>query len=320
MVRSMPFDLYIPATGRHFDEAAYLAANPDVAAAVAAGHVRSGRKHFDGFGHREDRRMVNVRADLRAARARKMQRLRPLFRSDMPCLWNDGKADFLTPELREATGIVATDAVSSHGYDQSGVDLIARYPDGLVLDCGAGSRQTYYENVVNYEIVDYLSTDVLGVGEALPFLDDSFDGVLSIVVLEHVRDPFTCAREIARVLKPGGTLYCCVPFLQPYHGFPHHYFNPTPQGARRLFEDMLEVERVEVIESTHPIWALQWILNSWRDGLSSPVREEFSAMTVEQLLRAPAEQVGLPFCRGLSQEKQLELACATVLTARKPLR
>lgn len=41
----------------------------------------------------------------------------------------------------------------------------------------------------------------------LPFPNDSFDTVLSSGVLEHVRDPDGSLVEIARVLKPGGTLY-----------------------------------------------------------------------------------------------------------------
>lgn len=55
------------------------------------------------------------------------------------------------------------------------------------MDCGAGCRSDYYENVINYEIVSYDSTDVVGVGESLPFEDETFDAVLSCAVLEHVK-------------------------------------------------------------------------------------------------------------------------------------
>lgn len=40
---------------RHFNEADYLAANPDVAAAVAAGQLKSGREHYEKFGKIEGR-------------------------------------------------------------------------------------------------------------------------------------------------------------------------------------------------------------------------------------------------------------------------
>lgn len=313
----MPLDLIVPATDDNFDDERYLAGNPDVRASIARGRTSSAWDHFKQLGRRQGRLISLPHPSLPAARARKMERLRPFLRQDMDCVWQEDRADFLTAELRESSRIVATEAISSHGYDQHGLDLIHGNPDGLVLDCGAGNRPVYFENVVNYEIVDYPSTDVLGVGEKLPFLDATFDGVISVAVLEHVRDPFLCAWEIARVLKPGGRLYCAMPFLQPYHGYPHHYFNATAQGLRRLFEDALLVEDVQVVDATHPIWALQWILRSWSDGLAPDVRKKFHKMSVADLMRAPSDQIESAFCRQLAPEKLLELACATVLRARK---
>lgn len=43
--------------------------------------------------------------------------------------------------------------------------------------------------------------------EALAFRDESFDGVWSIAVLEHVPRPEQALQEIARVLRPGGLAY-----------------------------------------------------------------------------------------------------------------
>jgi SAM-dependent methyltransferase len=141
--------------------------------------------------------------------------------------------------------------------------------------------------------------------------------VFSIAVLEHVRDPFRCAAEIARVLKRGGELYCCIPFLQPLHGFPHHYFNATPQGARRLFEDLLRVESVSVPRALHPLWALSWIVKSWSEGLDEPTRGAFMDMKVRELMVPPEPLLAQPFASELSSDKQFELATGTVLKAVK---
>src|SRR5579859_2877975 len=183
-------------TPENFDERTYLASNSDVAAAVKRGHIESGRKHFEIFGAKEKRRQRIGGEALAVAKAKKHARIQPLLRTDMPCIATAGAFDFLTPELRRRFAIVDTDAVSAHDYDEHGSRLIEKHRERLVLDCGAGRRSVYFDNVVNFEIVDYDTTDVRGVGEVLPFLDNSFDAVLSVAVLEHVKDPFTCAREL----------------------------------------------------------------------------------------------------------------------------
>jgi SAM-dependent methyltransferase len=56
--------------------------------------------------------------------------------------------------------------------------------------------------------------------DRVPYPDASFDVVVSHDVLEHVANPATSLREIARVLKPGGVAYLVFP---PYDGmFSHH--------------------------------------------------------------------------------------------------
>ncbi len=230
---------------------------------------------------------------------------------------DEARIDFLTPELRASSGIVATENVSSNGYDGEALNLIHRLRDGLILDCGAGSRDRYFPNVVNYEIVPYATTDVLGVGEKLPFRDASFDAVFSFAVLEHVKDPFACGRELLRVLKPGGTLYCQVPFLQPVHGFPHHYYNMTLTGMRNLFGDAIRVEREGPFLFGQPVFALSWMLNRYMEGLGPREREEFGRMRVEELLQPGDKYLGAAFVTSLSPAARVELSCCNCLVATK---
>jgi SAM-dependent methyltransferase len=151
----------------------------------------------------------------------------------------------------------------------------------------------------------------------LPFKDNSFDAVISIAVLEHVKDPWQCAREILRVLKPGGDLMCCVPLLQPVHVYPHHYYNMTKEGLANLFGDQINVLKHEVPDSTLPIWSLQWILSSWSQGLTDKTRDDFLNLRVADLLQRPEVYLQEPFVRELDQEKNMELASATVIHATK---
>lgn len=229
--------------------------------------------------------------------------------------------DFLTQKIAGEFGIESTDNISSWGYDERIEAMLRDHPGGLFLDCGAGLRHALHPNVVNYEIVPYASTDVLGVGEKLPFVDGTFDGVLSVAVLEHVQDPFRCAAELMRVLKPGGTLFAAVPFLQPLHGYPHHYYNMTRDGLRNLFAG-LDVVDQSVPLSCHPIESLRWFLMSYEQGLPKDVRRRFGRMRVCDFMALPRGEALVrrrePVVDSLSPAARFEIASATCLTARKP--
>lgn len=311
-----PEPLLIRATAENFSEEAYLALNPDVAEAVRHGKLPSGRRHFEAFGLKEGR-MLRTTGRMSELRQRKMARLQSSLRNDMKFELADGKPNYLAPDLRMAACVADANKVHSNSYDGNVIALIGKYADGLILDCGAGQRDVYYENVVNFETEPYDTTDVIGTGEELPFKDNAFDAVISVAVLEHVRDPFRCASEIARVLKPGGELYCAVSFLQPYHGSPHHYFNMTHEGLPLLFQDRLTIASITTPDSTHPIFGLSSILRGWLSSLPNETRDQFLEMKVRDLTESPNLQVQQPFCRELATEKRLELASATVLTAKK---
>jgi SAM-dependent methyltransferase len=313
------YEMELEARAEIFDEEAYLLANPDVAAAVRAGQFASGRQHFDLYGCRDDpRRLMRMSSRIGQAKQAKLERILPLMRRDVAALRQETCIDCLPASVRERWNIVATSAVSRHGYGNEIKGIIERHPGGLILDVGAGCRPVYYDTVVNYEIVPYDTTDVLGVGEELPFRDGAFDAIVSVAVLEHVKDPFRCAAEMIRVLKPGGELYCEVPLLQPVHGYPHHYYNMTHQGLRNLFEGGLMIDRVWVPDHMHPIWALTWILESWGRGLDAATRERFLDLRVRDLLGDPAACGDLDFVAGLSDAARTELACGNALFGRKP--
>jgi SAM-dependent methyltransferase len=182
-----------------------------------------------------------------------------------------------------------TGNISAHGYDGVARGIIdeVRAAGGKVLDCGAGLRAEVDETVVTSEITDYSSTDVIAVNQNLPFPDGTFDAVLSMHVLEHVSDPFESAKELIRVLKPGGRAYCMIPLLAPEHGFPYHFFNMTRSGLRRLFEREAEIEQLFVPPLGHPINALQWILRIYQQFLPEAARQRFRQLTVGEIVDRP---------------------------------
>lgn len=87
----------------------------------------------------------------------------------------------------------------------------------------------------------------------------------------------------------------------------------TALGLKNIFGDHVIINRHEVPASTLPIWSLNWILNSWCDGLSGETKEKFLDMKVRDLVGNPIDYLGRDFVTQLSQEKNFELASATVL-------
>lgn len=122
-------------------------------------------------------------------------------------------------------------------------DWVHKHARGQVLDvgCADGWAQAVLDDC-EYVGLDYPATatslyrtspDVFADAKAIPFAEGTFDTVLLLEVLEHVRDPDRVLQEIARVLKPAGRLLLSTPFLYPLHDAPHDYQRYTEYGLRQ---------------------------------------------------------------------------------------
>jgi ubiquinone/menaquinone biosynthesis C-methylase UbiE len=123
--------------------------------------------------------------------------------------------------------------------------------------------------------IELIETDV-GFGERtmlvcdahdLPFIDNSFDGVVIQAVLEHVVDPFRCVEEIHRVLKADGLVYAETPFMQQVHLGPYDFTRFTHLGHRRLFRRFDEIDSGPVAgPGTVLGWSYEHFLLSFVSG------------------------------------------------------
>ncbi|HKF77347.1 MAG TPA: methyltransferase domain-containing protein [Candidatus Dormibacteraeota bacterium] len=134
---------------------------------------------------------------------------------------------------------------------------------------------------------------------ALPFPDRSFDHVIAAEVLEHIADDRAAMREIARVLRPGGTAAVSVPrwlpervcwaLSDPYHNRPggHVRIYRGHELRRRLAEAGLRVEGVDHVHALHaPYWWLRCLVGP-DDQRAWPVRQ-YHRLLVWDIVRRPA--------------------------------
>ncbi len=198
------------------------------------------------------------------------------------------KANFITKDFTLDFKISENPNASDHAYNPSALRFIEECGSkgGMALDCGSGLRSFTSAHLLQTEIMPYPNVDILAVAQKLPFKDEAFDVVLSFDVLEHVTDPFASAAELSRVLKPGGYLYIDLPFLQLEHGYPHHYFNATRMGLRKLFDPYLAVQAHVVPQSGHPAHLVWQAINTYRNGLAPHARADFEARPIGDIIAA----------------------------------
>lgn len=174
---------------------------------------------------------------------------------------------------------------------------VLRQLNGVVIDVGAGPVRYVQElaaaqkaGTLQYVAVEpdlpalekslAALPDALGVqgtGEHLPLADQSADAVLMLRSFNHLHDVPQALREVARVLKPGGTFLACdnVTFglcrtqeqLDRAHAIPttetpfEHFRNAdAPEAAEALAQAVPQQFQVKTLQQVQAGASNQWLL------------------------------------------------------------
>jgi SAM-dependent methyltransferase len=140
-----------------------------------------------------------------------------------------------------------------------------------------------------------LTADATG----LPFPDGSFDAIIAAEILEHVPNDAAAMAEIARVLRPGGTVAVTVPAWLPericwalsreYHEVPggHVRIFTRAELAAKLTAAGLEPTGAHHAHSLHsPYWWLKCAVGVHDDA--HPAVRGYHRMLVWDIMRKPA--------------------------------
>jgi ubiquinone/menaquinone biosynthesis C-methylase UbiE len=134
---------------------------------------------------------------------------------------------------------------------------------------------------------------------ALPFADGEFDRIVAAEVLEHIPADIQAITELARVLRPGGTLAVSVPRWLPEiicWQLSDDYHN-TPGGHIRIYSDKeligklsnagLEFEGKGYAHGLHsPYWWIKCAVGVRNDD--HPLAKAYHRLLVWEIMKNPA--------------------------------
>jgi len=159
-------------------------------------------------------------------------------------------AGLTSPEIKDREHI-------SHPLPNHILEKIKATP-GQVLNLSAGGSAEKIANIVEVEFALFRHTDIIADAHALPFVDECFDGIISMNAFEHYHNPNQVAAELLRVLRPGGWLVVQTAFLQPEHEYPWHFYNATSEGIKLWFQNFI-IDDICISENFNPLYALSWL-------------------------------------------------------------
>ena len=191
------------------------------------------------------------------------------------------------------------------GFGRHAFEAARRGAHVVALDAGRdeveGVAATFAAMVEAGELAEgsMHATAVQGDALHLPFPDDTFDRVICSEMLEHIPDDLAAMRELARVLRPGGTMAITVPRFGPElvnWALSDEYHN-VPGGHIRIYRRSVLNERLSstglLVTGHHyahglhsPYWWLKCFVGTTND--QHRLVKLYHRLLVWDIVKAPA--------------------------------
>ncbi len=187
-------------------------------------------------------------------------------------------------------------------------------PDKVVVNLGSGpTRPLKRGDIINIDCFAFDEVDIVADARDLPIESDTVDLMINNGLIEHTDSPQCVVREMSRVLRPGGVVFCFLPFMQPYHAAPDDYYRWTIPGIRSLFHGFGDIE-IEI--AAGPTSGMLWVLQEWLAILLSFGSRTLhdAILIILMVLTAPVKLLDIPLVHFPHADK---IASGFHVTARK---
>lgn len=130
---------------------------------------------------------------------------------------------------------------------------------GIAGDPPGGEYSHLFDkfNSITFDADKHWNPQIVGDITRTNFHDNTWDAIVCVQVLEHVKNIWESPKEMSRILRPNCYAIVDTPFMYPYHAEPPSfgdYWRLTKDGIRVLFEPYFNI--IEIISTNNLTSAL----------------------------------------------------------------
>lgn len=126
---------------------------------------------------------------------------------------------------------------------------------GIAGDPPGGEYSKLFPNskCVTFDADSKWSPDIVGDITKTQFVDEFWDMVICVQVIEHIPNVWDLPQEIRRILKPGGLAIIDCPWSYPYHAEPPSfgdYWRISKDGFKVMFQAFEMIDLIATENNT----------------------------------------------------------------------